>query len=68
MGCVLWGEDGEGFDANGASRIDTDAVPPLATDLDVRILTEEGEMLRHLTLDPTKNYQAIGNADVSSMS
>jgi hypothetical protein len=25
-------------------------------------------MLRHLTLDPTKNYQAIGNADVSTMS
>lgn len=32
----------------------------LVADLDVRILTEEGEMLRHLTLDPTKNYQAIG--------
>jgi hypothetical protein len=40
----------------------------LVADLDVRILTEEGEMLRHLTLDPTKNYQAIGNADVSTMS
>lgn len=40
----------------------------LVADLDVRILTEEGEMLRHLTLDPTKNYQAIGRADVSTMS
>jgi transposase InsO family protein len=40
----------------------------LVAGLDVRILTEEGEMLRHLTLDPTKNYQAIGNADVSTMS
>jgi hypothetical protein len=29
---------------------------------------EEGEMLRHLTLDPSKNYQAIGRADVSTMS
>ncbi|MDO9108848.1 MAG: integrase core domain-containing protein [Coriobacteriia bacterium] len=40
----------------------------LIADLDVRILTEEGEVLRHLTLDPTKNYQAIGRADVSTMS
>jgi len=40
----------------------------LVAGLDVRILTEEGEMLRHLTLDPTKNYQAIGRADVSTMS
>ena len=40
----------------------------LVADLDVRILTDEGEMLRHLTLDPTKDYQAIGNADVSTMS
>ncbi len=34
----------------------------LVADLDVRILTKEGEMLRHLTLDPTKNYQAIGRS------
>jgi len=40
----------------------------LVAGLDVRILTDEGEMLRHLTLDPAKNYQAIGNADVSAMS
>lgn len=40
----------------------------LVADLDVRILTEEGEMLRHLTLDPTKNYQAIGCDNVSTMS
>jgi transposase InsO family protein len=40
----------------------------LVANLDVRILTEEGEVLRHLTLDPTKNYQAIGNANVSTMS
>lgn len=29
----------------------------LVADFDVRILTEEGEVLRHLTLDPIKNYQ-----------
>lgn len=40
----------------------------LVAGLDVRILTEEGEMLRHLTLDPTKNYQAIGCQNVSTMS
>ncbi len=40
----------------------------LVAGLDVRILTEEGEMLRHLTLDPTKNYQAIKCQNVSTMS
>jgi len=44
------------------------AVVMLVADLDVRILTEEGEVLRHLTLDPTKNYQSIGSPDVSTMS
>jgi len=40
----------------------------LVADRDIRILTEEGEMLRHLTLDPTKNYQSIGKPIVSAMS
>jgi len=40
----------------------------LVADLDVRILTEEGEVLRHLTLDPTKDYQSIGMSNVSTMS
>ncbi|MEN6429264.1 MAG: hypothetical protein ABFC80_00245 [Coriobacteriales bacterium] len=40
----------------------------LVADLDVRILTEEGEVLRHLTLDPTKNHQAIKSQNVSTMS
>lgn len=40
----------------------------LVDGVDVRILTEEGEMLRHLTLDPTKIYEAIRNSDVSTMS
>ncbi|MEI7813796.1 MAG: IS481 family transposase [Coriobacteriia bacterium] len=44
------------------------AVIMLVADLDVRILTEEGEVLRHLTLDPTKNYQSIGKPNVSTMS
>jgi transposase InsO family protein len=29
----------------------------LVADLDVRILTPDGELLRHLTLDPTRDYQ-----------
>lgn len=29
----------------------------LAADLNIRILTENGELLRELTLDPTKDYQ-----------
>lgn len=40
----------------------------LVAGLDVRILTDEGETLRHLTLDPTRIYQAIGNSNVSTMS
>ena len=31
----------------------------LVADLDVRILDEQGGVLRHLTLDPSKDYQAI---------
>ena len=29
----------------------------LVADLDVRVVTEDGELIRHFTLDPTKNYQ-----------
>jgi hypothetical protein len=32
----------------------------LAADTDVRIVTEDGELLRHLTLDPTRDYQPRG--------
>ena len=28
--------------------------------LDVRIVSEKGELLRHLTLDPTRDYQPLG--------
>lgn len=31
----------------------------LVADLDIRVLSTEGELLRHLTLDPTKDYQPI---------
>jgi hypothetical protein len=31
----------------------------LVADLDIRVLNTEGELLRHLTLDPTKNYQPL---------
>lgn len=29
--------------------------------LDVRVISEDGELLRHLTLDPTKDYQPQGS-------
>lgn len=32
----------------------------LAADLDVRVISEDGELIRHLTLDPTKDYQPRG--------
>jgi hypothetical protein len=31
----------------------------LVCDLDVRVLSEEGELLRHLTLDPGRDYQPL---------
>ena len=31
----------------------------LVADLDVRVLSEEGELLRHLTLDPERDYQPL---------
>lgn len=34
----------------------------LMAGLDVRVLSEEGALLRHLTLDPTIDYQPIGSA------
>jgi hypothetical protein len=32
----------------------------LAAGLDVRVLIFDGELLRHLTLDPNRNYQPLG--------
>ena len=32
----------------------------LVADLDVRVLTEDGELLRELVLDPTRDYQGLG--------
>ncbi len=32
----------------------------LIADLDIRVISEEGELLRHLTLDPTRDYQPLG--------
>ncbi len=41
----------------------------LVHDLDVRVITEEGELLRHLTIDATKDYQPHGRTwDFSRMS
>ena len=36
----------------------------LVADLDVRIIDDEGTMLRHLTLDPSKDYQPTGKSRV----
>jgi hypothetical protein len=33
----------------------------LVADLDVRVLTEEGELLRRFTLDPSRDYQPLGS-------
>jgi hypothetical protein len=30
--------------------------------LDVRIVSEDGELLRELVLDPSKSYQALGRS------
>jgi transposase InsO family protein len=35
----------------------------LVADLDVRVLTEDGELLRELTLDPSRDYQRRGGCD-----
>ena len=35
-----------------------EAVIILMADLDVRVVSHEGELLRHFTLDPTRDYQA----------
>ena len=32
----------------------------LVADLEVRVITEEGDLLRSLTLDPTRDYQPLG--------
>jgi transposase InsO family protein len=32
----------------------------LVADLDVRVITEDGELLRELVLDPTRDYQGLG--------
>jgi hypothetical protein len=36
--------------------------------VDVRILDEDGELVRELTLDPTRDYQPIGRRRVSDVS
>jgi transposase InsO family protein len=38
------------------------AVTILVADLDVRVVDEHGEVIRQLTLDPTRNYQPLGAA------
>jgi transposase InsO family protein len=33
----------------------------LVRDLDVRVIAEDGQLLRHLTLDPSRDYQPLGS-------
>jgi transposase InsO family protein len=40
----------------------------LVAGLDVRIVSDDGELLRTLTLDPTKSYQALGGRKGARMS
>ena len=40
----------------------------LVAGLDVRIMTEDGELLRALTIDPTRSYQGLGKAKGARMS
>ena len=40
----------------------------LIAGVDIRVLSEDGELLRHLTLDPNRDYQRTGKARVSTIS
>jgi len=40
----------------------------LVAGLDVRIVTEDGELIRELTIDPTRSYQGLGTAKGARMS
>ncbi len=40
----------------------------LVAGLDVRIVTEDGELIRELTIDPAKTYQGLGKAEGARMS
>jgi hypothetical protein len=33
----------------------------LVADRDIRVITTNGELIRHLTINPTRNYQPINN-------
>jgi hypothetical protein len=45
------------------------AVKLLIADLDIRIIAlDTGELIRQLTLDPSRDYQPIGGVEVSTMS
>jgi transposase InsO family protein len=40
----------------------------LVAGLDVRVLSQDGELIRHLTLDPSRDYQPTGKPRASTMS
>ncbi len=43
-------------------------VTMLVADRDVRVLNPEGVLMRHFTIDPTRNYQKLTKGHVSTMS
>ncbi len=47
--------------SDGRARAGTQVLL-LVKDLGVRVITEDGELLRHLAIDPAKDYQPIGRA------
>ena len=42
-------------------------VVTLIADRDIRVITPDGELLRHLTLDPTRDYQPQTTGWISTM-
>jgi transposase InsO family protein len=51
----------------GRARRNTPVIMLIAG-LDIRVLSEDGELIRHLILDPTRDYQATGKPRASTMS
>ena len=50
------------------ARYSGQRVVMLIADRDIRIITPDGELLRHLTLDPTRDYQPQTLGWISTMS
>ena len=59
-GAVTLRHDSRLHHINVGRRFAGTRVVMLVAGLDVRIVSEDGELLRELVLDPTKGYQALG--------